>query len=168
MNQSEDQSFGAICFGIEKATLLAGRMNTFFSNSLWRISCVLFLVLVGSTHAYQSTHLHHYHQDDSVAFEVSSHSLALATEHSSTKHHHHEDSSHEDDNEHQYKKKVDWNVARSKTLTHLTLDTPLLPLDFYKLPSINFEKYSTFLQVAAPEKETYPFFGIIRGPPQFV
>ncbi len=139
--------------------------RTNFFHSLWRIACFLFLALICCGQAYQSVHLHHFHQNDSVAFEVSSHPIALEVTHTST-HHHEENSSHEDDNEHKYTTKIGWNVARSKSLTNVTFDAPGLPLSTYSLPPVDFEKVRPFLQVLSCKKDRHISFPIIRGPPQ--
>ena len=138
---------------------------TNFFHKLWHIACFLFLVLVCVGQVYQSGHLHHFHTNDSIAFAVSAHPLAPEPANAQNHHHQEDDSSHEDDNEHNYKKKTDWNVARSKASTNVTFDAPGLPLPVYSLSPVACEKSNPFLQSPSYNKERYVAFLIIRGPP---
>ena len=139
-----------------------------FSHSLWRITCVLFLTLLCSGQVYQAAHLHHFHENDLVAFKVSAHPIASVVVNENTHHHHEEDSSHEDDGEHNLKTTIDWNISRSKTATHLTFDfgDVLAPVPEYSLGTVVFDKTYPSPQTLSCLRESYTAYLIIRGPPQ--
>ena len=140
--------------------------RTNFFHRQWHIASFLFLTLVCVGQVYQSAHLHHFHTNDSVAFAVSAHPLAPEPVHAQNHHHHEDDSSHEDENEHNYKKKTDWNVARSKSTTHLTYDLLGESVPAYTLGPVVFDKAYPVSQTQPCKKERYIAFLIIRGPPQ--
>jgi len=137
-----------------------------FLHKLWHIACFLFLTLVCVGQVYQSAHLHHFHTNDSVAFTVSAHPLVPEPDYGQNHQHHENDSSHEDKNEHNYKKKTDWNVARSKSTTDINFDllTDFVPA--YTLGHIFFDKTYPLTQTLSYKKKRYTAFLIIRGPPQ--
>lgn len=139
--------------------------NNFF-HSLWRIASFLFLALVCCGQIYQSAHLHHFHQNNSVAFQVSAPPLNLAVDHSSAHQHPEEQSSPQDEHEHKYKKKADWNVARSTSITRTSFDAQALCSPAYSVPPIDFVKSTPWLQLPSCKKAQYVPFLIIRGPPQ--
>ncbi len=143
-------------------------IRTNYFHCLWRLACFLFLALVCSGQVYQSTHLHHFHDNDSVVFELSTHPLDLAVAHSSAHQHHEEESSPQGENEHDFKKKADWNVARSKSVVKLPFDAQTLCCPAYSTPSVDFVKSTPWLQPLACKTEQYASFLIIRGPPQLV
>lgn len=140
-------------------------MRINFFHSLWRITCFIFLVLVCCVQGYQSAHLHHSHNSDSVAFEVSSPSLDFAVEQSTAHQHHEGKSADEDEHEHKYKKKADWNVARSISIAKVTFDTQGLFSFACTFSLVDFDESTPWIQIPSCKKEPYASFFIIRGPP---
>ena len=140
-------------------------MRINFLHKLWRIACFIFLAFVCSGQIYQSTHLHHFHADDSIAFEVSAHLLAIDTDHSSTHHHHKDSSSHEDDGEHNNKKTAWRKAPRVKTFVNVDFNDTSHPVAVGNLPNIDFERTRTSLPTLPKPHEGYIFYGVIRGPP---
>lgn len=138
-----------------------------FLHKLWRIACFIFLALVCTGQVYQSVHFHHFHDDDSIAFEVSAHLLAIETDHTSSHHHHEEDSSHEDDGEHKHKKTAWRKAPRSKSFVNVVLDGIVQPVYAGDLPQIAFEITQPSLPTHSKPKEVYIPYGVIRGPPLF-
>lgn len=139
-------------------------------HSLWRIACFLFLALVCCGQVYQASHLHHFHVNDSVEFSVSAHPFASVSAQEKTHHHHEDNPSHEDDREHTFKKNIDWNVHRSKTVAHITFDFedgPALISD-YSLGSVVLDDTYPRVQTLSCQREDYTAYLIIRGPPQLV
>jgi hypothetical protein len=143
-------------------------MNINFFHSFWRIVSFLFLALVCCGQVYQSTHLHHSHDNDLVVFEVSTHPLDLAVEHSSAHHHHEEKPSPQGENKHDFKKKADWNVARSKSVIKVPFEAQALFTPAYIPPFVDFGESTSWHQPPSGKTEQYVSFLIIRGPPQLV
>jgi hypothetical protein len=143
-------------------------IGTNFFHNLWRFACFIFLVLVCCGQVYQSDHLHHSHNNDSVVFEVSTHPLDIAVEHSSAHQHQEEKSSQQDGNEHNYKTKVDWNVARSKSVIKGPFEAQALFTPAYTPPFVDFGEAPSWHQAPSCKTEQYVSFLIIRGPPQLV
>lgn len=139
-----------------------------FIHSLWRIVGFLFLALVCCGQGYQSAHLHHSHNNDSVAFEVSSLPLDLAAEQFTEHQHHEEKSTDEDEHEHKYTKKSDWNVARSISIAKVTFDSQALFSSAYTFPRVDFNESTLCPQPPFCKKEPYISFFTIRGPPHLV
>lgn len=137
------------------------------SHKLWCIASFLFLALICSGQVYQATHLHHYHVDDVVAFEVSAHSFAATSAHDETHHHHDDSPAHEDDREHNFKKKIDWRITRSKTVPHEAYDfEDFVPSEFDFFPQVVSSNKTLFSFVSLLSKRNiYSAFLIIRGPP---
>jgi len=140
--------------------------RTNFFHRLWQLASFLFLTLVCVGQVYQSAHLHHFHTNDSVAFAVSAHPLVPEPDHDHNHQHHEDDSSHEDKNEHNYKKKTDWNVARSKSTTDINFDLLTEFVPAYTLGHIVFDKTYPITQTLSYKKKRYTAFLIIRGPPR--
>lgn len=140
-------------------------MSINFLHKLWRIACFIFLALVCSGQVYQSTHLHHSHADDSIAFEVSAHLLSVDTDHTSTHHHHDDSSSHEDDVEHNKKKTAWWKAPRIKSFVSVDYDDTSHPVVVGSLPCIDFERTRPYLPTLPKPNEGYIPYGAIRGPP---
>lgn len=140
-------------------------MRINFLHKMWRIACFIFLALVCSSQVYQSTHLHHFHADDSIAFEVSAHLVAIDTDHTPTHHHHDDSSSHEDDDEHNNKKTAWWKAPRIKSFVNVDFDHTSHPVFVDNLPSIIFEKTRPSLPTFPKPNEGYISYGVIRGPP---
>ena len=141
-----------------------------FFHSLWRTACLLFLALICSGQVYQAAHLHHYHVNDSVAFEISTHPFAPVSAQKKNHHHHEDDSSHEEDSEHNLSKRIDWNVSRSKTATHLTFDfgDGLALISDYSLGTVVLDYAYPVSRSLSCQIENYTAYLIIRGPPQLV
>ncbi len=137
-----------------------------FFHKLWQLASFLFLTLVCVGQGYQSAHLHHVHTNDSVTFAVSVHPLVPESDHDQNHQHHEDDSSHENKNEHNYKKKIDWNVARSKSTTDINFDLLTEVVPAYTLRHIVFDKTYPITQTLSYKKKRYTAFLIIRGPPQ--
>ena len=135
-------------------------------HNLLRIFCYLLLALICCGQVYHSVHLHHFHPNDSVAFEINVHPSDLEVAHTSTHHHHGENSSHEGDTEHKYTKKTDWNVRRSNPLTKINFDVPCLPLFAYTLPPVDFDRLKAFSLALPCKQEPHASSLTIRGPPQ--
>jgi len=133
-------------------------------HNLWRMACLSFLVFVCCGHVYLSAHLHHFHANGSVAFEVSFNSSAVEVAH--TAHQHDEHSPHEDEDEHKYKKKNDWRVSRSKSTPISTFEAPEILLSAYHPPRADTDKIKPSLQALCFTKERFFSFPIIRGPPR--
>jgi hypothetical protein len=140
-------------------------MRINFLHKMWRIACFIFLALVCSSQVYQSTHLHHFHADDSIAFEVSAHLVAIDTDHTSTHHHHDDSSSHEDDVEHNNKKTAWWKAPRLKSFVSIDFEDTSYPVVVSNLHSIVFEKTRPSLPSLPKPDEGYISYGAIRGPP---
>jgi hypothetical protein len=134
---------------------------------LHRISSFLFLALICFNQVYQFSHLHHFHKDDSLAFEVSYHPLDIEVEHSSAHHHNEEKSSHPNDSQHKYEKQVDWNITRSQSANNFAFDVQDLFFHTAYLPPVGFEESTSFYQEPSYQKEHYTSSSIIRGPPLF-
>ena len=143
-------------------------MRINFLHKLWRIACFIFLAIVCSGQVYQSTHLHHFHTDDSIAFEVSAHLLAIDADHTSTHHHHDDSSSHEDDGEHNNTKTAWRKAPRVKSFVNIDFDDTSHPVAVGNLPTIDFERTRPSLPTLLKPNEVYISYGSIRGPPLFV
>lgn len=140
-------------------------MKVDFLHRAGRLLFVLILTVVCCGHVYQSVHLHHFHNGDFIAFEVSSHPLFVAVDHNSTHHHHDDASSHESDEEHSFEKSSVWRqIARPKW----TISTDFDFIGF----TVN--EYVSFADLDEPRFHTKSFsvpkeydssFGAIRGPP---
>ena len=137
-----------------------------FSHSLWHIACCLFLALVCCGQVYQSAHLHHFHANDSIVFEVSSHPLDVAAAHSSAHQHQEEKSSQQNDNEHNLKKNADWNVTRSKSVIKLPFDAQAFITLAYTPPYVAFSEAPLWYQPPSCKIGQHVSFLTIRGPPQ--
>ena len=75
---------------------------------------LFFLALVYFTQVNPFYHVHHFHEDGLLEFEISSHPVEFDVEHS-TDHHHHGDRPHTNDHQHTYDNNVDWNIVRQQT-----------------------------------------------------
>ena len=140
-------------------------MKISFLHKLWRIACFFFLTAVCSGQVYQSTHLHHFHSDDSIAFKVSAHPLVVDTDHASTHHHHEDNSTHEEDGEHKHKKTAWRKAPRHKSFVNVAVDCFIQPLYAIDLPHIELEEVSSFLPTLHKPSDGYSPFRVIRGPP---
>lgn len=136
-------------------------------STLQIISAFFFLVLMSCNQLFQFSHLHHFHEDDTLAFEVRYHPLGLVVEHSSTHQHGEERSSHPDDKQHNYENQVNCNVTRTQS-THTAVCKEQIPFFFFVyLPPAGLEKSLSFHQEPSYTQEEYSSFSIIRGPPLF-
>ena len=139
-----------------------------FTHNLWRIASFLFLALVCSGQVYQAAHVHHYHINDAVAFEVSAHPFDTASPYEETHHHHDDNSSHEDDRDHNFRKKIDWRASRSKNTPHVSFDfgNGLALVSEYSLGTVGFDKIRPVKRKLIRNSECYISYLVIRGPPQ--
>lgn len=137
-------------------------------NKVQKVSTFLFLALLFCSQIYQFSHLHHFHNDGSLAFEVSYHPLAIGVEHSSAHHHNEEKSSHKNDSQHKYENKEDWNLRRIQSANNLTFEVqPLSISSSYSPPPAGIEKVNSFFQNPSLPKDYYLSCSAIRGPPLF-
>ena len=135
--------------------------------NLQKISIYLFLALLFCSQVYQFSHLHHFHKDGSVAFEVSYHPFDIAIEHSSTHDHNEERSSHKHDSQHEYENKEVWRTRRPQSANNLSLDVPALFFSVSSLPPVGLWKTNSFYQNPSLTKEHFISCSAIRGPPLF-
>jgi ABC-type nickel/cobalt efflux system permease component RcnA len=91
-------------------------------NNLCQISSFLLLVLICCNQVYQFSHLHHFHEDDSLVVEVSYHPVDVDVLHSSAHVHGEEKSSHSSEHQHRYENNVDWSITRSQVTNDSTFD----------------------------------------------
>ncbi len=140
--------------------------KAYLVHSFGRIASFLFLALVCCGQVYQSAHLHHIHGNDPISFEISSTPQDPAEGDASAHHHHAEQSSNE--HEHDYENKVDWNVARSKSITKVSFEAQALLSHVYTVPPVDFVKSTPCPQISSYKKDQYVPFLIIRGPPHLV
>ena len=137
-------------------------------NNLCRISSFLLLVLICGNQVYQFSHLHHFHEDDSLVVEVSYHPVDVDVLHSSDHVHGEEKSSHSSGHQHKYENKVDWNITRSQATNDSTFDILDLAFSAFYLPSVVcHEKYTSFYRQPSFTKEHSVSSSVIRGPPLF-
>lgn len=132
-----------------------------------QMSAFFFLALMCCNQVFHFSHLHHFHEDDTLAFEVSYHPLGLVVEHPSAHQHGEERSSHPDNNQHNYENQVDCNITRSQSTQNGTSDEQILLPSIVYLPPGGFEKAISFHQEPTSTKEQYASLSIIRGPPLF-
>ncbi len=137
------------------------------SSTLQYLSAFLFLALMCCNQIFQFSHLHHFHEDDGVAFEVSYHPLGLVVEHSSAHQHGEESSPHPDDDRHNYENQADCNITRSQSTHTIVYNELSLFFSIVYLPPESFEKAISFHQEPSTTQEEYSSFSVIRGPPQF-
>ena len=136
-------------------------------TNIQKISTFLFLALLFCNQVYQFSHLHHFHKDDSLAFEVSYHPFDIEIEHSSTHHHNEERSSHKNDSQHEYENKEVWKIRRSQSTNNLLFDVQAHFFSNSILPPVGFEESVSFYKEPPFTKEYYSSLAIIRGPPLF-
>ncbi len=143
------------------------KLNNKKNIPVHQINTYLFLTLICFTQAFQFSHLHHFHENDALAFEVSYHPLDFVLEHSSAHEHGEKGPSHPSDTQHNYENQIDWNVTRSQSSHNGTFyeQNPLFSIEY--LPPAGFEKAISFHQEPASTKEQYASLSIIRGPPLF-
>jgi hypothetical protein len=134
---------------------------------LHQIFSIFFLAVICCAQIYNFTHLHHFHENNSLAFEVSYHPSNLAIVHSSAHYHNESQSSHSDDHQSQYANKTYSNTTRSQSTNNLTTDEQVLFSPIVYLPPVGFEKYISLYQQSPFIKEHYASFVTIRGPPLF-
>jgi hypothetical protein len=137
------------------------------SITLQHISIFLFLALMCCNQLFQFSHLHHFHEDDTLAFDVSYHPLDLVVEHSSAHQHGEERSSHPDDNRHNYENQADCNITRSQSAHTVACSEPSIFFSIVYLPPEGFEESISYHQEPSSTQEEYSSFSIIRGPPLF-
>ena len=132
-----------------------------------QMSAFLFLALMCCNQVFQFSHLHHFHEADTLAFEVSYHPLDLVVEHPSAHQHGEERSSHPDDKQHNYENQANCNVTRTQS-AHTAVCKEQSPFFFFVyLPPEGIEKSLSFRQEPSSTQEEYSSFSIIRGPPLF-
>ena len=136
-------------------------------STLQYISAFLFLALMCSNQVFQFSHLHHFHEDDTLAFEVSYHPLGLTVEHSSAHQHGEERSSHPDDDRHNYENQADYNITRSQSAQTVVYNELSFLFSIVSLPPEGFKRAISFHQESSSTQEEYSSFSIIRGPPLF-
>lgn len=162
------------CFWVDKIysfVIIVSNMSILKIKNITNIQKViafLFLALLFvCSQVYQFSHLHHFHNDGSLAFEVSYHPLDVAVEHSSAHHHNKEKSSHKNDSQHENENIEDWNLRRAQSTKNLTFDVQSFFFSNYSLPPVGIKKTNSFFQNPSLTKEHYISCSAIRGPPLF-
>ncbi len=127
----------------------------------------LFLILVYFSQVNPFYHVHHFHDDGLMEFEISSHPVDVNVEHPSDHTHDEQDKPHSNDHQHTYDNQIDWHIVRTQlqktnsddnryifcaNLIILTDNTGTSYYDILKPPLIDSYKTSSL---------------IIRGPPLF-
>ena len=138
------------------------------ASQLARLRFGYFFLLVSLcfTTICQFAHLHHLHEGDILAFEISCHPLSIAIEHPSIHQHHDEESSHPQNNHQQYESQPDWDLVRLQSSCHLVTNSQdLLSFSLLFFPQIGYSKLLSFFDKPFHFKNFYSPHVTIRGPP---
>lgn len=112
-------------------------------------------------------HIHHFHQNDLLEFEISTHPVEVDLAHFS-EHHHDQDRPHANDHQHTFDNQIDWHIVRTQLQKILSFH------DQYIFPSLSNsiavdENTSSIGYKKPPDLQTFQKFAlIIRGPPFLV
>lgn len=127
---------------------------------------ILFLAILYFSQVYPFYHLHHFHDEGFLEFELSSPPIKVDIEHSSD-HHHNSDTPQTDGHNHTFDKHIDWHITRTQNPRTKTSADQYLFVSLSLSFSIN-QKFSSV------DNEEFIYIynyhispSFIRGPPLF-
>ena len=124
----------------------------------------LITVLVYFSQVNPFNHIHHFHEDGLLEFEISSHPVEIDIEHESD-HHHDSDSSHKNDHQHTYDNQIDWHIVRTQSQKSLSFENQCI-LSSISINNTDDNSTTNCNFLKPPLIDSYEISTlIIRGPP---